>query len=59
MSRAFHLGDILSVTGDKLVAPRGMQGIYDLCGYLTRQSLHTHQLVHAQSNTTRHLKDRT
>lgn len=44
-SREFHLGDILSVTGDKLVSPRLIDGVYDIMGFLTGQTLWTHQLV--------------
>lgn len=50
MNRTFHLGDILSITHDRLVSPRLMDGIYDICNFLTQDNLFTHQLprVHAE-----------
>lgn len=47
MSRAFHLGDILSVTHDRLVSPRRMEGVYEICNFLTGDNLFTHQLIRA------------
>lgn len=47
MSRQFHLGDVLSVTTGFLVAPRGMEAMYDLLDYMTGDSLFTHQLPRA------------
>lgn len=43
--RKFALGDILSVTGDKLVSPRLISGVYDIMNFITGESLFTHQLV--------------
>lgn len=43
-TRDFDLGDILSVTGDKLVSPRHIEGIYDILGFMTGEQLYTHQL---------------
>jgi hypothetical protein len=45
--RAFHLGDILSITTGKLVAPRGMDAVYDILNFMTGESLYTHQLPRA------------
>lgn len=42
--REFHLGDILSVTHDRLVSPRHVEGVYDILGYMSGESLLTHQL---------------
>lgn len=44
MSKAFHLGAILSITHDRLVAPRLMDDIYEICNFLTNDNLYTHQL---------------
>lgn len=45
--RLFLLGDILSITGDKLVSPRKMTGVYDILNYMTGDNLYTHQLPRA------------
>jgi len=45
--RDFHLGDILSVTSGKLVSPRLIKGVYDICDFITGDSLWTHQLLRA------------
>ena len=45
MKKSFHLGDILSVTHDRLVSPRHMEGVYEICNWLTQDNLFTHQLV--------------
>jgi hypothetical protein len=47
MNRKFHLGDVLSLTGDKLVSPRMMGGVWDLANYMTHDSLYTHQIIRA------------
>jgi hypothetical protein len=46
-TRAFHLGDVLSVTTERLISPRHMKGIYDILDYMTGDSLFTHQLRRA------------
>jgi hypothetical protein len=43
-TRDFDLGDILSVTDGALVSPRHIDGVYDILGYMTGESLMTHQL---------------
>ncbi len=43
-TKDFHLGDILSVTTDRLVSPRHIGGVYDILGWMTGESLFTHQL---------------
>jgi hypothetical protein len=47
MSRLFHLGDILSVTTGRLLAPDGIRGVYEIQNYMTGESLFTHQLGRA------------
>jgi hypothetical protein len=47
MMKDFHLGDILSVTTGKLVAPSGMDGVYAIMSYMTGTDLFTHQLPRA------------
>lgn len=46
-ARAFHIGDILSITGDKLVSPRLIEGVYDILTFMTGDTLFTHQLPRA------------
>lgn len=46
-ARSFHLGDILTVTTGILVAPRGVDALYDLLNYMTGDNLFTHQLPRA------------
>jgi len=48
MGKKFHLGDVLSITGDKLVSPRLMDGVYDILNYMTGENLFTHQLPRAR-----------
>jgi len=44
-AREFHIGDILSVTGEALVSPRHINGVADLLAFLTDDdTLMTHQL---------------
>lgn len=45
MSREFHLGDVLSVTGRILVSPRAMEGLQDILEYMAGEGVWTHQLV--------------
>jgi len=47
LSKLFHIGDILSITTGRLVSPRHMEGVYDILGYMTGDSLFTHQLIRA------------
>lgn len=42
-TRRFHLGDILTVTTDKFLAVKGVDGVYDLLGFMTGDSVATHQ----------------
>lgn len=34
-TREFHIGDILSITTEILVSPRGMEGVRDILGFMT------------------------
>lgn len=43
-TREFPLADALSVTTEKLLSRRHMDGIYEILSYMTGQSLFTHQL---------------
>ena len=43
-AKRFDLGDILSITTGRLVAPTGMAGVYDILNYMTDDELFTHQL---------------
>lgn len=42
--KEFHIGDILSVTHNKLLSPRHIEGVYDILGHMTGENLYTHQL---------------
>jgi hypothetical protein len=46
-TRAFHLGDILSITTGRLVSPRHIDGVYDILNFMTGDNLFTHQLPRA------------
>ena len=46
-TKTFHIGDILTVTTEKLVSPRHMDGIYDILNWMTGDNLFTHQLPRA------------
>lgn len=43
-TREFHIGDVLSVTTDRLVSPRRMEGIYDILNFMAGESVYTHQI---------------
>lgn len=47
MARIFHIGDILTVTTDFIVSPRGMKGATDVLNYMTNDALFHHQLSRA------------
>lgn len=53
--RDFHIGDILSITTDRLVSPRHVDGIYDILNFLTGDNLFTHQLPRAVRECKPHL----
>jgi hypothetical protein len=43
-TKSFHIGTILSITDGKLVSPDHVRGIYEILGWMTGESLMTHQL---------------
>lgn len=43
-TREFHIGDVISVATGTLVSLRHMDGVYDLCSFMSGESLMTHQL---------------
>lgn len=48
--REFDLSDILSVTTGVLLSRRHVEGLYDLMGFMTGDSLYTHQLGRAMDS---------
>ena len=42
--KKFHIGDVLSITSDYLVSPRLIDGVYDICSWMTGEDVYTHQL---------------
>jgi hypothetical protein len=54
-SRRFHLSDILSITHDRLFSTRHMDGVYDICNFLTNDKLFTHQLPRVHDECKSHL----
>jgi hypothetical protein len=43
--KKFHISDILTVISGKMVSIRNMEGLYDILNYMSKDNLHTHQLV--------------
>lgn len=43
-TKKFHIGDVLTITSGRLVSPRHVEGIYDICGWMTGSQPMTHQL---------------
>jgi hypothetical protein len=54
-AKAFHIGDILTVTTGRMVSPTGMDGVYAILNFMTGDSLYTHQLPRAAEECTPHL----
>lgn len=54
-SREFALGDVLSVTTDRLLSRDHMQGVYRILNYMTGDDLFTHQLPRAGDECRPHL----
>ena len=42
--RDFHIGDLLSVSTDRLLSPDRIGGVYSILNHMTGESLMTHQL---------------
>ena len=40
----FHISDVLSITTGRLVSSRHIEGVYDILGWMSGESLMTHQL---------------
>lgn len=55
-TKTFHIGDILTVTTGRLVSPRRVEGAYDILGWMTGESLFTHQLPRASRECEDNLK---
>jgi hypothetical protein len=47
MSERFHIGDVLSITTERLVSLSHIDGVYRILNYLTQDNLFTHQLPRA------------
>lgn len=47
LEQEFHLGDLLSVTTGRLVAPTGIDAVYRMLKFITGVDHFTHQLPHA------------
>lgn len=46
-TRSFHIGDILSITTERLVSPNHMDGIHQILDWMTSDTLFSHQLGRA------------
>jgi hypothetical protein len=42
--REFHIGDILTLMTGRLVSPRHMDGVYEMCDFMSGEANMTHQL---------------
>jgi hypothetical protein len=56
-TRSFHVGDILTVTTGRLVSPRHVDGVYDICNFMTGDNLFTHQLPRAMDECAPSLRE--
>lgn len=45
--KRFHLGDVLSITTDRLVSPSHIGGVYGILNHMLDDNLFTHQLPRA------------
>lgn len=54
-TRTFALGDILSASTGYLVSPRGVEALYDVLGFMTGDTLWTHQLPRAADECKPHI----
>jgi len=46
-TKTFDISDVLSITTERLVSSRHMDGVYDVLNFMTGENLFTHQLVRA------------
>lgn len=53
--KAFHIGDVLSISTGYLVSPSGIGGVYEILNFMTRDSLYTHQLPRAMDECRPHI----
>lgn len=44
-TKTFHIGDILTITSGKLVSPKHIGGVYEICDWMTGSANMTHQLT--------------
>ena len=47
--KVFHLSDVLTVTTDRLVSNRGIEGAYDILSFLMGDTVLIHQLSRAKA----------
>lgn len=57
-TKAFHIGDILSVISGRLVSLDHVDGIYSLLGWMVNESLMTHQLPRVSDECEPFLRER-
>ena len=55
--RSFHIGDILTITTDRVMSKRHMEGVYDILNYMTDDNLFTHQLPRAREECSSALRE--
>lgn len=55
MKRSFHIGDLVTVTIGRRIAPRHMDAVYDLIDFVTGVPHFTHQLGRAAEEITPYL----
>lgn len=51
-TRAFHLGDLITVVTGRLVSPGHMGAVYEVCDFVTGEAHMTHQLPRASKTVT-------
>lgn len=54
-AKQFHLGDLISISDGRLVSPSHIGGVYSILGWMTGESLFTHQLPRAMRECRPHL----
>lgn len=57
MKKAFHLGDVLSITTGRLVSPSHIGGVYEILNHMLDDNLYTHQLPRAMREAAPYLFD--
>jgi hypothetical protein len=55
-TKKFHIGDVLSITSGVLVSPRHIEGVYDICDWMTGEKNMTHQLPRVSREITPDLR---